>query len=81
MAKFQVGDEVTVKGHGDGVIVEVAVHDAHHLREYPQQYGVKLLDWEWNPDKKKYTNPLTGEERDHKADTLGCVEETDIEAI
>lgn len=84
---YALGDKVTVKGHGPGVIVEVGVHgDDHFKAGCKQHYGVRLESWKrvdfLNHAGHKthhYVHPVTGATRDHAADTLGCVTEDDFE--
>lgn len=90
MAKFKVGDKVTVADQ-EGTISEVGVHDQHWLLENPQLYGVRLKPWAkieehyvnaggQNKTRVSYLGP-NGEKREHECDTLGCVPESEIEAV
>lgn len=80
MAQFDIGDAVTVKDHGKGTVVEVAMHDDHHfVAGHEQMYGVRLTPWV--KEGNRFKNPATGELRDHEADTLGCVPESQIKFV
>ena len=79
MAKFKVGDKVTVDGQA-GEITEVAVHDTAYLKSgLDQLYTVKLTAWEKCEvkDVVKFKGP-EGELRDHECDTLGAVPESSL---
>lgn len=85
MAKFKVGDKVTVGGQ-KGEITELGQHDEHWLASHPQLYGVRFEAWEpvteqvFGTDHKfhdvtRFKNPVTGELRDHAADTVTVTED------